>query len=196
VAPAGGAHAPTAAGARARRRLPRRHACRAAQALLLLLSRAAGGLGAAATSGATPSALRAPVPHRAALLPAWLPCPTWLTCLVPLQACFEAFVECNRRAHHQFPAGGTTATLAVAAGWELLVANVGDSCAFLDTGTEASAAAPPPPPQRAPLPQRAPGALCLPSRCAWPHLLARPGIACWPECLRRHARTLRAHAAR
>lgn len=32
--------------------------------------------------------------------------------------------------------GGTTATLAVVCGWELLVANVGDSCAYLDTGSE------------------------------------------------------------
>lgn len=31
---------------------------------------------------------------------------------------------------------GTTATAAVLAGWDLIVANVGDSCAFLDTGSE------------------------------------------------------------
>jgi serine/threonine protein phosphatase PrpC len=31
---------------------------------------------------------------------------------------------------------GTTATIAAVVGWELLVANVGDSCAYLDTGAE------------------------------------------------------------
>ena len=31
---------------------------------------------------------------------------------------------------------GTTATVAAVVGWELLVANVGDSCAYLDTGSE------------------------------------------------------------
>jgi hypothetical protein len=31
---------------------------------------------------------------------------------------------------------GTTATVAAVVGWELLVANVGDSCAYLDTGAE------------------------------------------------------------
>ena len=31
---------------------------------------------------------------------------------------------------------GTTATVACLAGWQLLVANVGDSCAYLDTGNE------------------------------------------------------------
>ena len=32
--------------------------------------------------------------------------------------------------------GGTTAVLALAVGWELLVAGVGDSLAVLDTGSE------------------------------------------------------------
>ena len=31
---------------------------------------------------------------------------------------------------------GTTATVAVLVGWELIVASVGDSCAFFDTGSE------------------------------------------------------------
>ncbi len=31
---------------------------------------------------------------------------------------------------------GTTATVAVLVGWEVLLANVGDSLAFLDTGSE------------------------------------------------------------
>jgi serine/threonine protein phosphatase PrpC len=38
------------------------------------------------------------------------------------------------RARHR--ASGTTATLAIVVGWELLVANVGDSAAYLDTGRE------------------------------------------------------------
>lgn len=53
------------------------------------------------------------------------------------QACAEAFLRCNAEAQRRFPEGGTTASLALATGWELLVANVGDSCAYLDTGTEA-----------------------------------------------------------
>ncbi len=31
---------------------------------------------------------------------------------------------------------GSTGTVAVLVGWQLLVANVGDSCAYLDTGAE------------------------------------------------------------
>lgn len=50
-----------------------------------------------------------------------------------LHAAFmRADAECKRR----FRRGGTTATLAVSCGWELLVASVGDSCAYLDTGRE------------------------------------------------------------
>jgi serine/threonine protein phosphatase PrpC len=47
-----------------------------------------------------------------------------------------AFLRCDAEAQARFPRGGTTATLAVQAGWELLVASVGDSLAFLDTGAE------------------------------------------------------------
>lgn len=36
----------------------------------------------------------------------------------------------------QMQVSGTTATVAVLIGWELTVANVGDSCAYLDTGSE------------------------------------------------------------
>lgn len=48
----------------------------------------------------------------------------------------SAFAQCNAEAQRRFKEGGTTATLAVSCGWELLVANVGDSCAYLDTGAE------------------------------------------------------------
>jgi serine/threonine protein phosphatase PrpC len=49
----------------------------------------------------------------------------------------SAFQAVDADARRRFPArGGTTATLALACGWELLVANVGDSCAYLDTGSE------------------------------------------------------------
>lgn len=48
-----------------------------------------------------------------------------------------AFKAIDADAQRRWPQrGGTTATLAVACGWELVVANVGDSCAYLDTGSE------------------------------------------------------------
>ncbi len=54
-----------------------------------------------------------------------------------LQACSTAFKAVDADAQRRWPErGGTTATLALACGWELLVANVGDSCAYLDTGSE------------------------------------------------------------
>jgi hypothetical protein len=53
------------------------------------------------------------------------------------QACATAFRSVDTDAQCRWPQrGGSTATLAVACGWELLVANVGDSCAYLDTGSE------------------------------------------------------------
>ena len=53
------------------------------------------------------------------------------------RACCAAFQAIDTDAQRRWPQrGGTTATLAVACGWELLVANVGDSCAYLDTGSE------------------------------------------------------------
>ncbi len=53
------------------------------------------------------------------------------------QACSAAFQSVDADAKRRWPQrGGTTATLAVACGWELLVANLGDSCAYLDTGSE------------------------------------------------------------
>jgi serine/threonine protein phosphatase PrpC len=53
-----------------------------------------------------------------------------------VQALHAAFVECDAECQRRFKSSGTTATLAVAVGWELLVASVGDSCAYLDTGAE------------------------------------------------------------
>lgn len=47
-----------------------------------------------------------------------------------------AFLEANEVSTKRCKASGTTATLAVAVGWELLVASVGDSLAFVDTGSE------------------------------------------------------------
>ena len=52
------------------------------------------------------------------------------------RACVAGFCRVNEEAHRRFPEGGTTATLVVAVGWEVVVANVGDSCAYLDTGAE------------------------------------------------------------
>jgi serine/threonine protein phosphatase PrpC len=42
----------------------------------------------------------------------------------------------DKECRGKFKRSGTTATLAVSVGWELVVANVGDSCAYLDTGAE------------------------------------------------------------
>jgi serine/threonine protein phosphatase PrpC len=48
----------------------------------------------------------------------------------------RAFLKCDEMACKQFAHGGTTGTVAFLCGWQLLVANVGDSCAYLDTGSE------------------------------------------------------------
>ncbi len=57
-------------------------------------------------------------------------------CACVRQAMHSAFLEVDSECQRRFKQSGTTATLAVSVGWELLVANVGDSCAFLDTGSE------------------------------------------------------------
>lgn len=49
---------------------------------------------------------------------------------------FAGFVEANATCMSRYKESGTTATLAVSVGWELLVASVGDSLAYLDTGFE------------------------------------------------------------
>eukprot|EP00884_Botryococcus_braunii_P009673 jgi/Botrbrau1/18707/Bobra.0386s0033.1 len=51
-------------------------------------------------------------------------------------AVLSAFNRINDKFISMGKPAGTTATLAVLVGWELLVANVGDSCAYLDTGSE------------------------------------------------------------
>ncbi|PNW85883.1 hypothetical protein CHLRE_03g201400v5 [Chlamydomonas reinhardtii] len=52
------------------------------------------------------------------------------------KALHAGFVQCDEDVNAKYKQSGTTATLAVQVGWELLVANVGDSLAYLDTGTE------------------------------------------------------------
>ncbi len=52
------------------------------------------------------------------------------------QALHAGFVEINAECKRRFKQSGTTATLVVVAGWEVVVASVGDSCAYMDTGTE------------------------------------------------------------
>jgi serine/threonine protein phosphatase PrpC len=52
------------------------------------------------------------------------------------QALYGGFNEVDAECRRRFKTSGTTATLAVQVGWELIVANVGDSLAFLDTGAE------------------------------------------------------------
>ena len=54
----------------------------------------------------------------------------------PFQALEAAFIEVDAECKRRYKRSGTTATVAIAVGWELLVANVGDSCAYLDTGAE------------------------------------------------------------
>ncbi|EFJ42787.1 hypothetical protein VOLCADRAFT_121483 [Volvox carteri f. nagariensis] len=52
------------------------------------------------------------------------------------KALHAGFVQCDEDVNSRHKSSGTTATLAVQVGWELLVANVGDSLAYLDTGSE------------------------------------------------------------
>jgi hypothetical protein len=49
---------------------------------------------------------------------------------------FAGFLEADKAARRRLKTSGTTATLAVVVGWELFVANVGDSDAYLDTGKQ------------------------------------------------------------
>lgn len=62
---------------------------------------------------------------------------TELICRLPY-ALHQSFERCDQEARRRYAksGGGTTATMAVAVGWELLLANVGDSLAYLDTGSE------------------------------------------------------------
>lgn len=60
-----------------------------------------------------------------------------LPLVVPhMQALFAGFLEADKICRQRHKVSGTTATLAIAVGWELFVANVGDSGAYLDTGKE------------------------------------------------------------
>ena len=45
-------------------------------------------------------------------------------------------METNNECKRRFKQSGTTATLVMVVGWEVVVASVGDSCAYMDTGTE------------------------------------------------------------
>lgn len=45
-------------------------------------------------------------------------------------------MDADKACRTRHKVSGTTATLAVVVGWELIVANVGDSAAYLDTGRE------------------------------------------------------------
>jgi serine/threonine protein phosphatase PrpC len=49
---------------------------------------------------------------------------------------FAGFLEADKVCKARFKVSGTTATLAVVVGWEVFVANVGDSEAYLDTGKQ------------------------------------------------------------
>jgi serine/threonine protein phosphatase PrpC len=53
-----------------------------------------------------------------------------------LQALHRGFAHIDAECRRRFQKSGTTATLAVLVGWELIVASVGDSVAYLDTGAE------------------------------------------------------------
>lgn len=52
------------------------------------------------------------------------------------QALHTAFVGLDAECRQRFARSGTTATVAVAVGWEVVIANVGDSVAYLDTGDQ------------------------------------------------------------
>jgi len=63
-------------------------------------------------------------------------CCAVLCCNQCLQSMFAGFLEADKTCRARFPRSGTTATLAIVVGWEVIVANVGDSAAYLDTGKQ------------------------------------------------------------
>eukprot|EP00201_Polytomella_parva_P010274 CAMPEP_0175054170 /NCGR_PEP_ID=MMETSP0052_2-20121109/9353_1 /TAXON_ID=51329 ORGANISM="Polytomella parva, Strain SAG 63-3" /NCGR_SAMPLE_ID=MMETSP0052_2 /ASSEMBLY_ACC=CAM_ASM_000194 /LENGTH=769 /DNA_ID=CAMNT_0016318829 /DNA_START=93 /DNA_END=2399 /DNA_ORIENTATION=- len=52
------------------------------------------------------------------------------------KALYASFLETDRECQSKHKTSGTTATVVVQVGWELVIASVGDSCAYLDTGAE------------------------------------------------------------
>lgn len=63
-------------------------------------------------------------------------CCAVLCCNHRLQSMFAGFLEADKTCRARFQKSGTTATLAIVVGWEVIVANVGDSAAYLDTGKQ------------------------------------------------------------
>lgn len=49
-------------------------------------------------------------------------------------ALHRAFVQTDEEYNTKYQSSGTTATVALVCGWDLFVANVGDSCAYFDSG--------------------------------------------------------------
>ena len=78
-------------------------------------------------------------------------------CLPPAGQACGVRISCGRSSQGCAPqVSGTTATLAAFNGWQLVVANVGDSSAYLDTGSEVlQVCSTPAPAQRLPQPAQA-----------------------------------------
>lgn len=77
-----------------------------------------------------------PTPHHVINTSSATPTHTRTPPTPPPQALYGAFMRADAECKRRFKKSGTTATFAAACGWELVVASVGDSCAYLDTGRE------------------------------------------------------------